>query len=72
MAQKEFINIAAHELRNPIQPILALSDVLQRSDILWNILCNTTNPFVSTNKDDWIRVSKSLDIMLTKILGFVS
>jgi signal transduction histidine kinase len=31
MAQKEFINIAAHELRNPIQPILGLSDVLQHS-----------------------------------------
>jgi two-component system, OmpR family, sensor histidine kinase VicK len=26
--QKEFINIAAHELRTPIQPILGLSDVL--------------------------------------------
>jgi two-component system, OmpR family, sensor histidine kinase VicK len=26
--QKEFINIAAHELRNPIQPILGLSEVL--------------------------------------------
>jgi signal transduction histidine kinase len=26
--QKEFINAAAHELRNPIQPILTLSDVL--------------------------------------------
>jgi two-component system, OmpR family, sensor histidine kinase VicK len=36
MAQKEFINIAAHELRNPIQPILGLSDVLLRSDILLN------------------------------------
>lgn len=33
IAQKEFINIAAHELRNPIQPILGLSDVLLRSDI---------------------------------------
>ena len=31
-AQKEFINVAAHELRNPIQPILGLSDILQRSD----------------------------------------
>jgi signal transduction histidine kinase len=30
--QKEFINIAAHELRTPIQPILSLSQVLQ-SDI---------------------------------------
>ncbi len=27
--QKEFINIAAHELRTPIQPILALTGVLQ-------------------------------------------
>lgn len=37
MAQKEFINIAAHELRNPIQPILGLSDVLLRSDKFTNI-----------------------------------
>ena len=27
-AQQEFINIAAHELRTPIQPIIGLSDVL--------------------------------------------
>jgi two-component system, OmpR family, sensor histidine kinase VicK len=27
--QKDFINIAAHELRNPIQPILGLSDILR-------------------------------------------
>src|ERR687883_990309 len=27
--QKEFIDIAAHELRTPIQPILGLSQVLQ-------------------------------------------
>jgi two-component system sensor histidine kinase VicK len=32
LAQKEFINIAAHELRNPIQPILGISDILLRSD----------------------------------------
>jgi two-component system, OmpR family, sensor histidine kinase VicK len=32
MAQKEFISIAAHELRNPIQPILCLLDILQHSD----------------------------------------
>jgi two-component system sensor histidine kinase VicK len=30
--QKEFINIAAHELRTPVQPILSLSQILQ-SDI---------------------------------------
>ena len=35
-AQQEFINIAAHELRTPIQPILGLSDVLLQSDILLN------------------------------------
>ncbi|HZD33821.1 MAG TPA: ATP-binding protein, partial [Nitrososphaeraceae archaeon] len=28
--QKEFINIAAHELRTPIQPILGLSDIVYR------------------------------------------
>ncbi|HZD36832.1 MAG TPA: ATP-binding protein [Nitrososphaeraceae archaeon] len=27
--QKEFINIAAHELRNPIQPIIGLSDLIR-------------------------------------------
>ena len=30
--QREFINVAAHELRTPIQPILGLADVL-RSEI---------------------------------------
>ncbi len=29
MVQKEFISIAAHELRNPIQPILGLSEILR-------------------------------------------
>jgi two-component system, OmpR family, sensor histidine kinase VicK len=28
--QKEFINIAAHELRNPIQPILSLTEILRK------------------------------------------
>jgi signal transduction histidine kinase len=31
--QKEFINIAAHELRNPIQPILGLSEVMRSKTI---------------------------------------
>ncbi|HEX5977210.1 MAG TPA: ATP-binding protein [Nitrososphaeraceae archaeon] len=30
--QKEFINVAAHELRTPIQPILGLSDILLTKD----------------------------------------
>ncbi|MGN6709349.1 MAG: sensor histidine kinase [Candidatus Nitrosocosmicus sp.] len=31
-AQKEFIAIAAHELRNPIQPILGVSEILHSKD----------------------------------------
>jgi signal transduction histidine kinase len=27
--QKEFINIAVHELRNPIQPIIGLTEILK-------------------------------------------
>jgi signal transduction histidine kinase len=30
-AQREFINIAAHELRTPIQPILGLSEIIRES-----------------------------------------
>ena len=30
--QKEFINVAAHELRNPIQPILGLTDIVRRNE----------------------------------------
>jgi two-component system, OmpR family, sensor histidine kinase VicK len=38
--QKEFINIAAHELRTPVQPILGLSDVLLSKN---EILSSTKN-----------------------------
>jgi two-component system, OmpR family, sensor histidine kinase VicK len=30
--QKEFINIAAHELRNPIQPILGLTEIVRKHE----------------------------------------
>ena len=30
--QREFINVAAHELRTPIQPILGLSEILQSKE----------------------------------------
>ena len=52
MAQKEFINIAAHELRNPIQPILGLSDVLLRSDV-----------FNDSNKNNGIKQKEILEII---------
>ena len=52
MAQKEFINIAAHELRNPIQPILGLTDVLLRSDI-----------FLDSSKNNEIKQKEILEII---------
>ena len=52
MAQKEFINIAAHELRNPIQPILGLSDVLLRTDV-----------FNDSNKNNGIKQKEILEII---------
>jgi signal transduction histidine kinase len=30
--QKEFVNIAAHELRSPIQPILGLTEIIRRNE----------------------------------------
>ena len=30
--QKEFINVAAHEIKTPIQPIIALSELLQQEE----------------------------------------
>ena len=30
--QEEFINVAAHELRTPIQPILGLADILRSKE----------------------------------------
>ena len=52
MAQKEFINIAAHELRNPIQPILGLSDVLLQSD-----------RFMDNNENHEIKQKEILEII---------
>ena len=35
--QKEFINVAAHEIKTPIQPIIALSELLQQEEGITNI-----------------------------------
>jgi two-component system sensor histidine kinase VicK len=55
MAQKEFINVAAHELRNPIQPILGLSDILQRSDT-----------FLDGNKKDRTKQEKEMVAIIAR------
>jgi two-component system sensor histidine kinase VicK len=49
-AQQEFINIAAHELRTPIQPILGLSDVLLQSDIFLDSGESKSNSKSTNNK----------------------
>jgi signal transduction histidine kinase len=48
-AMKEFINIAAHELRTPIQPILGLSEMLHS---------------VASNTDDPQRQRKFIDVII--------
>jgi len=35
--KNEFINIAAHEIKTPIQPIIALAEVIQQAGIIHNI-----------------------------------
>ncbi|MDQ3838365.1 MAG: hypothetical protein M3297_03745, partial [Thermoproteota archaeon] len=47
--QKEFINVAAHELRTPIQPILGLTEILQ-SKIKDNEQLNILNTVVRNSR----------------------
>ena len=47
--QKEFINVAAHELRTPIQPIIGLTEILQ-SKIKDNEQLNILNMLVRNSK----------------------
>jgi signal transduction histidine kinase len=58
--QKEFINIAAHELRNPIQPIIGLSEVLRS---------RTKNPDEHEFLDVIIRSAKRLQHLTDNILN---
>jgi signal transduction histidine kinase len=58
-AQQEFIDVAAHELRTPIQPIISLSDVL-----LHKIRDNETRPLI----DIILRNAKRLQRLSQDIL----
>ena len=58
--QEEFINIAAHELRTPIQPILGLTQVLR---------CNTQDPKQSELLDITLRNAKRLQQLTEDILN---
>jgi len=63
-AQQEFINVAAHELRTPIQPIISLSDVL-----LHKIRDSEIRPLIDTILRNARRLQRlSQDILdITKI-----
>ena len=64
--QKEFINVAAHELRTPIQPILGLTEILQ-SKIKDNEQLNILDTVVRNSKRLHQLTEDILDV--TKIEG---
>jgi signal transduction histidine kinase len=64
--QKEFINVAAHEIKTPIQPIIALSELLQQEEGITNIEKN--KQFL----DIIFRNSKRLKQLTDDVLDFAS
>jgi signal transduction histidine kinase len=81
-AQREFINIAAHELRTPIQPILGLSEIIRErilnlanrlqgrteEEVLYKQQQNTSS--IPTRSDSLNR-SSSLSSSIEKIVPMV-
>jgi signal transduction histidine kinase len=78
-AQREFINIAAHELRTPIQPIVGLSEIIREGilnlakqsqgrkeeEVLYKQLQNTSS--IPTRSDSLNRSSSSSSSSIEKI-----
>ena len=78
-AQREFINIAAHELRTPIQPIVGLSEIIRdgilnlakqsqgrkEEEVLYKQLQNTSS--IPTRSDSLNRSSSSSSSSIEKI-----
>jgi signal transduction histidine kinase len=50
--QKEFINIAAHEMRTPIQPILGLSDIVKEEMLKYEYLQSDEDGIASKQKNN--------------------
>ncbi len=70
--QKDFIHIAAHELRNPIQPILAISEIL-KSIIIQNESRGSKDVVINKSQiigyiDTIIRNTKKLMSLTTNVL----
>jgi signal transduction histidine kinase len=82
-AQREFINIAAHELRTPIQPILGLSEIIRErilnlakhsqarkeEEILYKQLQNTSS--IPTRSDSLNRSFSSSSSSIEKIVPMI-
>jgi signal transduction histidine kinase len=82
LAQREFINIAAHELRTPIQPIVGLSEIIQEGilnlvkqlqgreeeEVLYKQLQDTRG--IPTRSDS-LKSSSSLSSSVQKIVSMV-
>jgi signal transduction histidine kinase len=83
-AMKEFINIAAHELRTPIQPLLGLSEVLrdrilslakqlqsrEQEEVVYRQLQDAASPAIPTRSDSNYR-SSSLPSSIEEIIRMV-
>lgn len=62
-AQKEFINIAAHELRTPIQPLLGITDIIQQT-----MNCKDKAEITKEELDMMVRNAKRLERLSSDIL----
>jgi two-component system sensor histidine kinase VicK len=81
---KEFINIAAHELRTPIQPLLGLSEVVrdrilnlakqlqswEQEEVVYRQLQDAASPAIPARSDSNYR-SSSLASSIEEIIGMV-
>lgn len=65
-AQQEFINIAAHELRTPIQPIIGLSEVLRSKKLKGQLLQEDILDVIIRNAKRLQRLSQVI-LDITKI-----
>jgi two-component system, OmpR family, sensor histidine kinase VicK len=85
-AMKEFINIAAHELRTPIQPLLGLSEVIrdrilnlakqlqsrEQEEVVYRQLQDdAASPAIPTRSDSNYRSSSSLPSSIEEIIRMV-
>src|SRR5215212_9306207 len=84
-AMKEFINIAAHELRTPIQPLLGLSEVLrdrimnlakqlqsrEQEEVVYRQLQDAASPTIPTRSDSNYRSSFPLPSSIEEIIRMV-